>query len=290
MNDDSESGGPLWTDEGAPLMGSGGNPELLQAHVEQARHIEDVDERSVRLYFLGRALVDCDDLDARARGLEVLREAAELGSPHAAFDLAAALLLEDPDAALLLFTRAADAGLVVAQATLGALLRDFAPRATDGARWLERARNAGSSRAAYDLALAYFHGRGVERDLARARELCREAANLGLPEAQFELSLMLLWGHGGDEDRQEAEVWESRAASAGHARACLNLGARFATYAAGEPNYEAAIGWYEKAAEAGSSEAAARLFLMFALGEGVARDEVKATQWFGVARELGHKF
>lgn len=116
------------TEEGMPLLGvGGGDPRRLRAQVEKARLIRDTSERSVRLALLGRGLLDCGDETTAEIAVEVLHEAMELGSPHAAFDLAR-LLLEDAETpedtarALPLVRRAAHGGLVEAQQLLAVML------------------------------------------------------------------------------------------------------------------------------------------------------------------------
>jgi TPR repeat protein len=116
------------TDEGMPLLGvGGGDPQKLRAQVSEARRIADPIERAVRLAFLGRGLLDCDDEASAERAIEVLHEAMELGSPHAAFELASLLIAEAETAedlarAVPRVRRAADGGLAEARELLATML------------------------------------------------------------------------------------------------------------------------------------------------------------------------
>jgi len=132
------------TEDGLPLLGvGGGDPELILRRVAEARGIPDPTERSVRLYFLGKGLLDCDDADP-IDAVAVLAESMDLGSPHAAFELGGYLLrdAETPDevaAALTLFERAALGGLVEAQTLLGKILMENPATRGAGQEWLRRA-------------------------------------------------------------------------------------------------------------------------------------------------------
>ena len=83
------------TDDGIPILGmNDGDPALLQRRITEARQLPDPDERRVRMYFLGRALLDCNDPGTEGEAIEVLTEAMQLGSPHAAYDLGTLFLRE----------------------------------------------------------------------------------------------------------------------------------------------------------------------------------------------------
>jgi TPR repeat protein len=132
------------TDDGLPILGvGGGDPDLIRRSIVEARAIVDPHERAARLYFLGRGLLDCDD--GADDGVAVLAEAANLGSSHAAFDLAQ-LLLEaattprEVQAALRMLERAASEGLVEAQQLLGEVLLEDPSTRAQGMAWLERAK------------------------------------------------------------------------------------------------------------------------------------------------------
>lgn len=81
----------------------------------------------------------------------------------------------------------------------------------EGARLLKLAADAGSSSAAYDLAVSYETGVGVRTSLARACQLYVRAALLGDPQAHEEVGRCYYWGIGVRRDRKMAAVWYERA-------------------------------------------------------------------------------
>ncbi len=91
---------------------------------------------------------------------------------------------KDPKAAMIKMERAADAGLVTAQADLGDMLLNGEPRDVAAALpWLARAAAAGHPFAACQLAKLYETGDGVPKDLETARKLYQLAADAGLEDA-----------------------------------------------------------------------------------------------------------
>lgn len=278
----------LHTEDGAPLLGAGGgDPDRLMRQIDDARAITDVEARAARLYFLGRALADCDGDEAKRQGRRVLEAAARDGSPHAAYDAAILLMPDDAERALAWLASASAAGLPAAQLLYSQVLLDTG-RGAEAIEVLQRAAATGVAEADYLLGLAYFEGKGVEQSAERARAAYERAADQGVIPAQFELSLMLLWGLGGPEDAGKARAWERRAAEGGHARACLNLASRFASYWDGERDMAESLRWYERAANNGSAEAAARLCKLHLAGDDVGVDEAVARHWYERAAALGY--
>jgi len=125
----------------------GGDVELMRHRILEARQLVDPDVRAVRLYLLGRGLLDCDDPSTGGEAVEVLAEAMQAGSSHAALDLGQILLADaattaEVQAALALIERAATLDLVDAQILLGKILMENAETMDLGRRWLERAASA----------------------------------------------------------------------------------------------------------------------------------------------------
>lgn len=77
--------------------------------------------------------------------------------------------------------------------------------------------------AQYNLAILYFTGQGVARDLGKAYEWTRAAAEQGHTSAQANLGSLYLEGDGVERDVEAAVHWFSRAALAGHANSALLL-------------------------------------------------------------------
>jgi len=80
-----------------------------------------------------------------------------------------------------------------------------------------------------DEAYRYEQGLGVERDLARAFALYRQAARSGLPDAQYQLGLMYELGIGVDANIHEAQYWYQRAIDQGFCPGELRMPGDLAT-------------------------------------------------------------
>lgn len=83
----------------------------------------------------------------------------------------------------------------------------------------------GDPEAQYKLGVAFFNGRGVEKDLPEAARWYESAAEQGHAKAQFNLGLLLLQGEGDiRKDEAGAAKWFRKAAEQGHAKARCKLG------------------------------------------------------------------
>jgi hypothetical protein len=116
--------------------------------------------------------------------------------------------------------------------------------------WLPLAER-GDAPAQLGLAVMYFLGQGVQRNMAAALEWCQKAADHGLATAQYEL------GHFYEHPwRPELQ------------------------------NYAEATKWYRKAADQNYARAQDQLGAMYEFGLGVPRDYTKAEEWFVKAGDL----
>jgi TPR repeat protein len=132
-------------------------------------------------------------------------------------------------------------------------------------------------------------GFGLPEDPAESVRLHREAARRGSRSAMFEMYVLLSTGTGVARDDAEALQYCRQAAELGHPRAAYNMGAFHAT-GLDElvvKDLGAAAMWYERASGLGNGRASAMLGYMYLVGDGVAMDEHKANEWFGVADEQG---
>ncbi len=161
------------------------------------------------------------------------------------------------------------------------------------------------------LAILLAEGRGVQRDLARAGQLCRQAivlgsadalANLAVLAIQYKIPLeanespealvkkaaeqgsaagMRLHGQTLMLDvatRSEGLDWLSRAANAGDPAAMVELALALQKGAGVQRDLEAAATWLQKAAERGSRPALERLVAVYEFGLGVPADAARAAQ------------
>lgn len=171
---------------------------------------------------LDRALLDygAGRFEAALAGLESL---AQRRVPVAEFNLAVMHMrgeLARPDKALALqlFLRAAEAGFVTAQYTLGQGLEngELGPRDLVRAHdWYERAAKAGSVDAQVSMGTAFYLGRGRPKDATSAAFWYREAANRGDVGAMYLLASMYEQGDGVSLDLRLARYWYAAAARSG---------------------------------------------------------------------------
>lgn len=93
---------------------------------------------------------------------------------------------KDPQAAMVLLARAAQAGMATAASDLGEMLlkgEAGPPDAKAALPWLEEAADAGHPVAEFNLGTLYEEGIAIPKDLTKARELYKDAADRGVPGA-----------------------------------------------------------------------------------------------------------
>lgn len=86
-------------------------------------------------------------------------------------------------------------------------------------RELTAAAEKGDTQAELNLAMFYYNGKGVTRDLEQTRRWLTAAAEGGNAQAQFLLAGMYLHGMGVAPDTKAALGWYDKAAALGHAGA-----------------------------------------------------------------------
>ena len=117
----------------------------------------------------------------------------------------------------------------------------------------------GDSRAQANLGVRYFHGRGVEKDYAKARFWYLKAAEQGETSAQTNLGFIYFNGYGVPKDLAEAAKWLRAAAEQGQREAQYNLGMLYENGSGVPRDYSEAAKWYQRAAERGIDEASRRI-------------------------------
>ena len=177
------------------------------------RHVE-ANLKLVRMLLDGRRVPI--DRDA---AIERLRASVRLGSSDAAFLLSQYLKTERESGELL--RQAADGGSPEAR-----FLREtqIPQGERDAAQAIESFKFASKRMvpvATTCLADAYERGVGVKRDVAKAVKLYEKAAEYGDPEGMFQLALRFFYGIELERDRDEAQKWLRRAARMGLKRAEL---------------------------------------------------------------------
>lgn len=98
------------------------------------------------------------------------------------------------------------------------------------------------------LALAYEHGRGVERDVDKAIECYRKGAELGHAPSQHSLACYYIRGDVIEKDHEKAFALCMKSAEQGYGLAMRDIGLAYQFgYGGVEDDLSLAIKWYEKA-------------------------------------------
>ena len=121
--------------------------------------------------------------------------------------------------------------------------------------WFQKAADAGNSAAQKNLAICYFNGYGVEKDVEKAIYWWQKAADAGNSAAQFNLAICYLKGDGVEKDVEKAVYWWQKAADAGDSTAQYRLAFCYLKGEGIEKDVEKAVYWWQKAADAGDSDA-----------------------------------
>lgn len=222
------------------------------------------------------------------------------------------------------FTQALENGKTEANFYLGLLCDWYNYPQTDYAKaksYYEAAEDHQYARIA--LGFLYYHGQGVKKDAAKAKELFDavitdgfEEAYLGkgsvamdeknyaealkhytkaaageepvyVADAMRELGWMYSQGLGVKQDHVKALEWYQKAADLGAAAAMNNIGYMYQNGFGVKADYIQAAKWYDKAANLGQAEAMMHLGFMYFQGFGVKQDYAKAMEWNKKAADLG---
>ena len=147
----------------------------------------------------------------------------------------------------------------------------------------EAAAQKGDREAQHTLAFMYRDGRGTKRNDTKAIAWYRKAAEQGYAPAEYNLGLMYAQGEGAKPDPAAAQTWFRRAADHGSVEAQVKL----AEIAIFDEKYEEALLWFSKAADQNDADAAFNVGSLYYMGQGVAKDEAKATEYYRRAARLG---
>lgn len=124
--------------------------------------------------------------------------------------------------------------------------------------------------------------------LAEAAGLYRRAAELGLPAAMYQLARAYDHGKGVEKNIAEAVAWYRKAAEHDHPGALAALGTFYEFGEGVERDLAAALRSYRTAADAGDAHAMTSLGFLYAAGKGVSRDAALARRWYSTAAERGN--
>lgn len=125
------------------------------------------------------------------------------------------------------------------------------------------ARNAEAATSLYEEGLLHYHGRGVDQDFVKARQLWTQAAELGDTNAQNNLGIIFVCGQGVAPDLQRAVAYYRQAAEGGNVLAQLNMGKTHLCEKDSGIAQDEAKHWLQMAARQGSDEAVTLLLRHF---------------------------
>lgn len=115
------------------------------------------------------------------------------------------------------------------------------------------------------------------------------AADAGLDLAQYNLAILYYLGQGVEKDMGKAFELTQAAARQGHLGAQANLASLYLDGSGTEPDIGRGIEWFSAAGRSGHASSAITLANMYYDGEPVARDLVLAHSWASMARLYEHE-
>lgn len=187
------------------------------------------------------------------------------------------------------YTQSAEKGNANAQYYLGLMYAagkgGLEKSPAEAAKWYEKVvaqgKESGSFKdAAFNLALLYTDGAGVDRDVDRALDLYTKAGEAGSGSAFFNMGVIYDDGVPGVEpNKKKAVEYYLKAVKLKHPGATLNVGVMYRTGKGMPQSDEKAATWYEMAADYGSATAARNLSKLYEAGIGVPKDPEKAAYW-----------
>jgi TPR repeat protein len=150
--------------------------------------------------------------------------------------------------------------------------------------------DSGVSASINNLGYLTAHGKGVEKDQAKAFELFRRAAEAGFGSALYNLGLCYANGIGVERDDDKAMEMFRKAAEAGENSAwgCIAFMHQEGRAVPRDP--QASIEALRKAAEHGDVKSWSQLGYAHSVGYGVPVDVDEGKRWFGLAAEEGDAY
>ena len=116
-----------------------------------------------------------------------------------------------------------------------------------------------------------------------AAAVCLRQAKEGDAIAQTDIGKMYAEGRGVEQDLAEAKDWFEKASAQNQPDGLYNLGLMYASGEGVPQDFAEAVKWYRMAADRGQSDAQNSLGLRYKKGEGVAQDYVQAYKWFALS-------
>jgi len=124
-------------------------------------------------------------------------------------------------------------------------------------------------------------------DYKTSLKLMLPLAKKGFSKAQYNLGVMYDKGKGVDKNIKKAKKWFQFAAEQGHDKAQYNLGLIYGKGKGVDRDYSKAFKWLSLAADQGNGKAQTNLGWMYEMGKGVPKDFKKAAYWYKLASDQG---
>ena len=244
-------------------------------------------------YFEGRNGIEKNDQTAFGWYLK----SSQLGNKRARYELANMYydgIGTDKDAgkAIELYSKNAEEGHCDSMVLLGDIFsKGEFENVEKSSEWYEKAAKTGSADGMFQVAMSYYYGRRVERDVAKAAEWLEKSSSKGSSEAKRWLGNIKLY-EGKD---SEALSLYNDSAKCGNTEAMVDAGVCYFYGWGVEKNVVEAINLYRKAADAGNANAMNLLGIAYGF-TGSASDEkgdvfksildVSKMKAFGIASDL----
>ena len=143
----------------------------------------------------------------------------------------------------------------------------------------------------FQLALFYYQGVGVEKDIQRATayfEIVHNARREHYIEAKIILARIYRNGEAGEVDKGRARALTEELAKEDNAEGLYYLGGAFYNGGAIEQDYERAFEYFKRSAEKNYVPSYYFVAKMYLNGEGVQTDYPKAHYWYEKSAQYGH--
>ena len=135
----------------------------------------------------------------------------------------------------------------------------------------------GDAKAQYNVAYMYANGKGVQKDMDKARKWYEKAAKQDNGAAQYNLAQIYHAAGESDPYRYEkARYWYEKAVEAGIMEAYNNLAALYIDGKGVKKDQKKAFELFQKAAKMGDPSAQVNVGVLYAWGEGITNDKMKA--------------
>lgn len=144
------------------------------------------------------------------------------------------------------------------------------------------------AKAQYNVGLIYANGKGVQKDLAKAKKWYEKAAKQGNGPAQYNLAqLYHAEGESDDHGYEKAKYWYEKAVESGIMQAYNNLAALYIEGKGVKQDQQKAFELFQKAASMGDHSAQVNVAVLYAWGEDITHDKMKAYENFKKALIAG---